>query len=191
MEKKEDNSSIQEINQIINTIDNGKKSENSGNSIIDIAPTIKTPPSMKQVNNQEVQNPINNNGNDKNKESFENIDLTTVLSNLNINVNQGFGEMKKEITGMKNEVKEGITAMKNEVKEGITEMKNEVKEGITEMKNEVKEGITGMKNEISKSLDKVSKSIDNLGNSLYMTYYALLILIFAIGFSNLLLKKNN
>ena len=137
MEKKEDNSSIQEINQIINTIDNGKKSENSGNSIIDIEPTIKTPPSMKQVNNQEVQNPINNNGNDKNKESFENIDLTTVLSNLNINVNQGFGEIKKEITGMKKEIKEGITGMKNEVKEGITGVKNEVKEGITEMKNEI------------------------------------------------------
>ena len=135
---------------------------------------------MKQVNNQEVQNPINNNGNDKNKESFKNIDLTTVLSNLNINVNQGFGEIKKEITGMKKEIKEGITGMKNEVKEGITGVKNEVKEGITEMKNE-----------ISKSLDKVSTSIDNLGKSLYMPYYALLILIFAIGFSNLLLKKNN
>ena len=142
---------------------------------------------MKQVNNQEVQNPINNNGNDKNKESFENIDLTTVLSNLNINVNQGFGEIKKEITGMKKE----ITGMKKEIKEGITGMKNEVKEGITGVKNEVKEGITEMKNEISKSLDKVSTSIDNLGKSLYMLYYALLILIFAIGFSNLLLKKNN
>ena len=101
---------------------------------------------MKQVNNQEVQNPINNNGNDKNKESFENIDLTTVLSNLNINVNQGFGEIKKEITGMKKE----ITGMKKEIKEGITGMKNEVKEGITGVKNEVKEGITEMKNEISK-----------------------------------------
>ena len=73
MEKKEDNSSIKKINQIINSIDNGQKSENRGQSIQNIEPTNNTPPSMKQVNSQEGQNSINNNENDKNKGSFENM----------------------------------------------------------------------------------------------------------------------
>ena len=49
-QKQEDNSSIKGVNQIINLIENGKKSENSGESIQNIAPTINTPPSMKKVN---------------------------------------------------------------------------------------------------------------------------------------------
>ena len=107
---------------------------------------------------------MNSKENHKSKESFENMDLTTALSNLNNNMNQGFTGMKKEIAGMKDEIKKEITGMKDE--------------------------IIDMKNKINNNLEIISKSIDNLTKSIYSQNYGLFVLIFAICFYSLFLKKN-
>ena len=118
---------------------------------------------------------MNSKENHKSKESFENMDLTTALSNLNNNMNQGFTGMKKEIAGMKDEIKKEITGMKDEIKKEITGMKDE---------------IIDMKNKINNNLEIISKSIDNLTKSIYSQNYGLFVLIFAICFYSLFLKKN-
>ena len=78
---------------------------------------------MNKLNSSQGQNSINIEENNKNKESFENVDLTTVLSNLSNGMNQGFADVKNEITGMKNEIKDEISSMKNEINDEISSMK--------------------------------------------------------------------
>ena len=134
MEKKDiksqkDNSSIRGINNIVNAIENGKKSEISDPSIKSANPIIATPSFMNKLNSSQGQNSINTEENNKKKESFENVDLTTALSNLSNGMNQGFADVKNEITGMKNEIKDEISSMKNEIKDEISSMKKEMSNG--------------------------------------------------------------
>ena len=78
---------------------------------------------MNKLNSSQGQNSINIEENNKNKESFENVDLTTALSNLSNGMNQGFADVKNEITEMKNEIKDEISSMKNEINDEISSMK--------------------------------------------------------------------
>ena len=133
MEKKDiksqkDDSSIGGINNIVNAIENGKKSEISDPSIKSANPIIATPSFMNKLNSSQGQNSINTEENNKKKESFV-VDLTTALSNLSNGMNQGFADVKNEITGMKNEIKDEISSMKNEIKDEISSMKKEMSNG--------------------------------------------------------------
>ena len=173
--RSEDNSCNRGINHIVDSVENGMKSEISGLSIHQANPNILCPSSMNKEDNNEGKNSNKNKESCKSKESLENLDLTTALSNLKNEMNQGFAGIKKEITGMKEDLKKGITEMKN----GITEMKN----GITEMKNE----IIGLKKEISKGFEKIAISI-NIYHSLFIIIIAFIIFLlinkFMINFKN-------
>ena len=72
MEKKDiksqkDDSSIGGINNIVNAIENGKKSEISDPSIKSANPTIVTPSFMNKMNSSQGKNSINTEENNKKK----------------------------------------------------------------------------------------------------------------------------
>ena len=168
MEKKDiqsekDNSSI--------AIENGKKSEISDPSIQNANPTIFAPSFMNKLNSSQGQNSINIEENNKNKESFENVDLTTALSNLSNGMNQGFADVKNEITGMKNEIKDEISSMKKEMSNGFKL--------------------------ISTSIDKLADNISKQSNNpnkdsrFFNNYYVLFALIIAICLYFYFNKNNN
>ena len=152
----------------MNAIENGKKSEINDPSIQNANPTIFAPSFMSKVNSNQGQNSINTEENNKNKESFENMDLTTALSNLNNGMNQGFANIKNEIIGMKNEIKDEISEMKTGMINGL--------------------------NSISKNIDKLADNISKQSNNsnkdsrFFNNYYVLFALIIVIYFY---FNKNN
>ena len=137
---------------------------------------------MNKLNSSQGQNSINIEENNKNKESFENVDLTTALSNLSNGMNQGFADVKNEITGMKNEIKDEISSMKNEIKDEISSMKKEMSNGFKL---------------ISTSIDKLADNISKQSNNpnkdsrFFNDYYVLFALIIAICLYFYFNKNNN
>ena len=128
-----ESSSINGFRKIINTISNGYSEEKE--------------PSIQKSN-------YSINSLKKDNDNSENMDLSTILSNLQNKMDDGFSRMKDEIVSMKDE----IVSMKDE----IVSVKKENKIGF----------------------ERISKSMDRLSaNLMYFFLLVLAILIYDIYFS--------